>query len=69
MGANMTEQIERKVERFIDHMDRILLAGLMSREDYDKGMREIRVWAEQKARRSSPAGPELPFPRKNRKSS
>jgi hypothetical protein len=45
-------KIERKVERFIDHMDRILRAGLMSQEDYDKGIREINAWAEQKARRS-----------------
>jgi hypothetical protein len=48
------DQIERKVERFIDHMDRILLAGLMSQEDYDKGIREIHAWAEAKQERHSP---------------
>lgn len=42
----MTEdQIERKVERYIDHLDRIFMSGRMTQEDYDKGILEIQEWA------------------------
>jgi hypothetical protein len=42
------EEIERKVKRFIDHMDRVLAAGFMTQKTYDKGIQEIAQWAEAK---------------------
>lgn len=44
------EQIERRVKQFIDHMDRVFMAGLMTQDTYDKGIREIHQWAEAKYR-------------------
>lgn len=45
----MTEdEIERRIERYIDHLDRIFMSGQMTQEDYDKGIREIEEWAAQK---------------------
>lgn len=50
----MTEdQIERRIERFVDHLDRVYLAGQISREDYDKAMRDLAAWAD--AQRRLPA--------------
>lgn len=47
----MTEdQIERKVERYIDHLDRVFLNGDMTQDNYDKAIREIHEWAETKYR-------------------
>lgn len=43
------EQIERKVERLIDHLDRVFLAGGMTQDNYDKAIRDIRDWAETKS--------------------
>jgi hypothetical protein len=40
------EQLERKVERYIDHLDRVLLAGQIDQATYDKTMRAIHAWAE-----------------------
>jgi hypothetical protein len=42
------DQISKKVERFIEHMNRILEARQMSKSDYDKGIREIHQWADAK---------------------
>jgi hypothetical protein len=42
------DQIETKVERFIDHIDRIFLAGQISQEDYNKAARDIEAWADRK---------------------
>jgi hypothetical protein len=43
----MTEdQIERRVERYIDHLDRVFMAGEMTQDNYDKAMREILDWAD-----------------------
>ena len=48
----MTEdQIERRVERFIDHLDRVFLAGEISQDDYDKAIRDVAAWAEAKYRK------------------
>lgn len=45
----MTEdQIERKVKRYIDHLDRVFLNGDMMQDNYDKAVREIEEWAAQK---------------------
>ena len=43
----MTEdQIERKVQRFVDHLDWVFMHQSMSQADYDANMRAIHKWAE-----------------------
>jgi hypothetical protein len=39
------ERIERRCERMMDHLDRVLLAGAMSQGDYDKAVLELDEWA------------------------
>lgn len=40
------EQIERRVEKMIDHLDRVFLRGEMSQDNYNKAMRDLHHWAE-----------------------
>ena len=40
------EQIERKVSRKIDSLDKVFMNSDMSQEEYDSRMREIKAWAE-----------------------
>jgi hypothetical protein len=48
----MTEdQIERQVERMIDHIDRRFLNGWMTQEEYDIAIWEVDRWAEARYRR------------------
>ena len=42
------EQIERRVEKMVDHLDRVFLASDMSQADYDKAMADAHKWAEGK---------------------
>jgi len=45
----MTEdQIERRVERMMDHYDRLLLNGDISQDTYNKGVLELIIWADLK---------------------
>ena len=45
----MTEaQIERRVERMVDHLDRLLMSGQMTQSDYDAAIRSLDQWAERK---------------------
>ena len=45
----MTEdQIERRVEKMVDHLDRLYLASEMTRDDYDKAVRDLDDWANAK---------------------
>lgn len=54
-GNPMTEeQIERRVEKMVDHLDRVFLAGGMSQGDYDKAMRELDQWASAKLKEGKP---------------
>jgi hypothetical protein len=47
----MTEdQIERRVERMIDHLDRLLLSGSMTQKNYNLAMIDLSRWAESKYR-------------------
>lgn len=47
----MTEaQIERIVEREMDKLDRLLLAGQLSYEDYDFEITELEKWAREEYR-------------------
>jgi hypothetical protein len=47
----MTEdQIERRVEKMTDSLDRQFLAGHISQKDYDHAMRELGQWAERQPR-------------------
>ena len=39
------EQIERRVEKMVDHLDRVFLSGAMSQADYDEEMRSLDEWA------------------------
>lgn len=43
-----SEQIERKVERMTDHLDRLFREGLMTEDNYHKALRDLEWWAEQK---------------------
>lgn len=42
------EQIERYVERMMDHLDRVFLAGQMTQKNYDLAVKEVHAWAEAK---------------------
>ena len=42
------DQIERCVERYIDHLDRLLLSGQMSQDNYDQALRDVDRWADEK---------------------
>jgi hypothetical protein len=42
----MTEsEIERRVERMTDHLDRMLISGAMTSKNYNQAMRELSAWA------------------------
>jgi hypothetical protein len=48
--AQMTEdEIERKVERFIDQADRMFLDGKIDQHSYHRLMRDIYKWAERQS--------------------
>lgn len=43
----MTEdQIERRVERMTDHLDRLYLTGKLNEKEYRLAMRDLNQWAE-----------------------
>jgi hypothetical protein len=42
------EQIELRVERMTDDIDRRFMAGLLTRESYDKEMADLARWADGK---------------------
>jgi hypothetical protein len=52
-GDHMTEdQIERRVERFIDKIDHAFLIGELSQSEYDELTRRISRWADVELRHS-----------------
>jgi hypothetical protein len=42
------DQIETRIERMIDHLDRAYLAGQIDEKTYDLAMRDLHAWAEAK---------------------
>lgn len=42
------DQIERRVQRFMDHIDRVYLGGKMTNDDYTKAVKELTHWADAK---------------------
>lgn len=43
----MTEdQIERRVERMMNHLDRVFLNGDISQSDYNKAVKDLSHWAD-----------------------
>ena len=44
------QQIERRVERHVDHLDRVFMDGQIDQDTYDKAMRELHEWAEAKSK-------------------
>ena len=42
------DQIERRVEKMIDYLDRMFMAGKMTQADYDKRIADTNKWAEAK---------------------
>ena len=50
MNMLTEEQIERRVERHIDHLDRMFMDGQINRDTYDKAMRDLHEWAEAKSK-------------------
>ena len=53
----MTEdQIERRVEKMTDSLDRQFMAGAISQKDYDSAMRELAQWADRQPREKPSCG-------------
>ena len=42
------DQIERRVERHMDYLDRLLMGGQMSQKEYDEAVKSLNIWAERK---------------------
>ena len=43
----MTEdEIERRVEKMTDHLDRLFMRGSMTQREYDEAMRDLALWAD-----------------------
>ena len=51
------EQIERRVERMMDHLDRVFMAGQIDQKTYDLGVRDLHEWAEAKYREHEASRP------------
>lgn len=41
------DQIEQRVERMMDHLDRLLICNQMPPDDYSKAVADLHDWAEQ----------------------
>jgi hypothetical protein len=46
----MEEQIENRVERLTDNLDRLWLRGAITERQYNQSMKELHKWAEAKYR-------------------
>ena len=47
LESKMTEEeIERKVERFVDHVDRLYVTGTIDQAAYDGTLRDLNEWAD-----------------------
>jgi hypothetical protein len=44
--AMTEEQIERRVESMVDHLDRLLMSGQMTQGDYNAAIHSLYQWAE-----------------------
>lgn len=42
------EQIEGRVEKIVDHLDRLFMAGQLTQRQYDAEMKAVNQWAENK---------------------
>lgn len=49
------DQIEARVERMIDHLDRVYLAGEISRKDYDLACIDLNTWTDAEYRKRDEA--------------
>jgi hypothetical protein len=49
------EQVERLVEHQTDAIDAAFMAGRITQEEYDRKVRELDRWAEERFRRATPA--------------
>jgi hypothetical protein len=49
-GEMTEEQIERRVEKRTDAVDRDFMAGRLSQTEYDAAMRELTAWADREYR-------------------
>ncbi len=49
------QQIETRVERIMDRWDKLLMAGSISQEDYDREIEILDRWANQQYRALKPA--------------
>lgn len=45
--------IERRVEKMVDHLDAVFMAGKMSQADYDGAMRSLHQWTEARYREAA----------------
>jgi hypothetical protein len=50
MSILMEEQIENRVERLTDNLDRLWLRGAITERQYNQSMKELHKWAEAKYR-------------------
>jgi hypothetical protein len=48
MSILTEDQIERRVERMMDHLDRVFLAGSIDQKTYDAGVKDLNEWADRK---------------------
>ena len=53
MNTLTEDQIERRVERLMDHLDRVFLAGLIDQQSYDAGVKDLDDWADRKGREAA----------------
>lgn len=51
MTALTEDLIERRVERMVDHLDRVFMSGQMTEKNYTLAMRELHQWAEEEYRK------------------
>jgi hypothetical protein len=50
-SRKLTEsQIELRIERMVDHLDRVFLNGDISQSVYDAGMNDLRIWEDEQYR-------------------
>jgi hypothetical protein len=52
MSVLTDDQIERRVERMMDHLDRVFLAGSIDQKTYDAGVKDLNEWADRKGQES-----------------
>ncbi len=45
------DQIERRAEREMDHLDRLLIEGIIDRDEYDQEVSKLDLWCREMSKR------------------